>query len=56
MTLWHCKRCGSTDLARDAFVLVNDPDTVIQFDAVTCNGCGSDKAYIEEREHDDEDK
>lgn len=39
-----CSRCGSDQLFRDAFVEVNDPDNVIVFDSVVCQGCDIDKA------------
>ena len=46
---WHCKKCGGTTLLRDAYVAVNDPDDVRQFDAVICDDCGDDFG-MEERE------
>jgi len=39
--LWVCKKCGSPELLRDAYVAMNDPLDVRVFeDSYICDPCG----------------
>lgn len=53
---WCCVNCGSTNVMRDAYVAVNDPEDVRTFDATVCEDCGYDgNDGIEEREVEEDD-
>jgi hypothetical protein len=39
--MWVCKKCGSPELLRDAYVAMNDPSDVRVFeDSYICDPCG----------------